>query len=97
MRKSYTKPKLYAETFELCEHIANCTANQSVTTVSYRDGYSCTYVDSNVTLFYAQNGNCDQGGWDTDMFDSLDDYLASFGGNRGGCYNAFSDGNFFAS
>ena len=97
MKKAYTKPKLYVETFQLLEHIASCTANQSVTTVTYRDGYACTYHDSNVTLFYAENGSCDQGGWDTEMFDDLDAYLASFGGNRGGCYNAFGDGNFFAS
>ena len=31
------------------------------------------------------------------MYDSWEDYIDSFGVDRGGCYNAFSDGNFFAS
>lgn len=97
MKKAYTKPKLYVETFELLEHIASCTAKPGTTTVNYRDGYSCTYTDANVTLFYAANGSCGEGGWDTEMFDDLDAYLDSFGGDRGGCYNAFGDGNFFAS
>ena len=30
-------------------------------------------------------------------YDNFDDYLASFAVGRGGCYNAFTDGNFFAS
>ena len=96
MKRTYTKPTLYAERFELCEHIASCKTGGSVS-VSYTDGNSCTYTDANVTLFYAGNVNCNQGGWDTDIFPTLDEYLKSFGGDRGGCYNAVTDGNFFAS
>ena len=66
---------LYAERFELCEHIASCKTGGSVS-VSYTDGNSCTYTDSNVTLFYAGNNNCNKGGWDTDIFPTLDEYLA---------------------
>ena len=88
------------ETFELLEHIASCKANQDITTVTYRDGNACTYTDANLTLFYPSNNGCTNGYYDPNddsMYDSFDDYLASFGVNRGGCYNAFSDGNFFAS
>ncbi len=96
MKKEYKKPRMYAETFQLVEHIASCKTGGSIS-ASYQDGNACTYTDSNVTLFYAGNDNCNQGGWDMDIFPTLDEYLASFGGDRGGCYNAFSDGNFFAS
>ena len=83
---------MYAENFQLVEHIASCKAGGSIN-ASYRDGNACTYTDANVTLFY---DNCDSS-WDTDIFESLDEYLASFDVDRGGCYNAFIDGNFFAS
>ena len=100
MKKTYTKPAMYAETFELLEHISSCKANQGMTSVTYRDGNACTYTDANLTLFYPENSGCSNGYYDPgddSMYDSFDDYLASFGVDRGGCYNAFSDGNFFAS
>lgn len=100
MKRTYTKPTLYAEKFELMEHISSCKTNQDITTVTYRDGNSCTYTDANLTLFYPSNNGCTNGYYDPNdhsMYDDFDDYLASFGVDRGGCYNAFSDGNFFAS
>lgn len=100
MKKQYRKPRLFAESFELLEHISSCKANQNITSVTYRDGYACTYTDANLTLFMPSNGGCTNGYYDPNddsMYDDFDDYLASFGVDRGGCYNAFSDGNFFAS
>ena len=97
MKRTYTKPTLYAESFELSEHIASCKANQDITTVTYRDGNSCTYTDANLTLFYTDNSACLNQYFNLEDYDSFDDYLASFAVGRGGCYNAFTDGNFFAS
>lgn len=100
MKKPYQKPRVYVETFELLEHIASCKANQDITSVTYRDGNACTYTDANLTLFYPSNNGCTNGYYDPNdnsMYDDFDDYLDSFGVDRGGCYNAFSDGNFFAS
>ena len=100
MKKAYEKPRVYVESFELLEHIASCKANQDITSVTYRDGSSCNYTDANLTLFYPENSGCTNGYYDPNdnsMYDDFDDYLASFGVDRGGCYNAFSDGNFFAS
>ena len=100
MKKPYQKPRVYVETFELLEHIASCKANQDITTVTYRDGNACTYTDANATLFYPENGACTNEYFTENigsLYDDFDDYLASFGVDRGGCYNAFSDGNFFAS
>ena len=51
MKKPYQKPRVYAESFELLEHIASCKANQDITSVTYRDGKACSYTDANVTLF----------------------------------------------
>ena len=100
MKKPYQKPRVYVETFELLEHISSCKYNHDITTVTYRDGNACTYTDANLTLFYPSNNGCTNGYYDPNddsMYDDFDDYLASFGVDRGGCYNAFSDGNFFAS
>ena len=97
MKKTYTKPMLYAERFELVEHIASCNANKSVTTVNYRDRYTCSYHDGDVTLFNEGVKDCNSS-YDTESFVSFDEYISSFSnGGYGGCYNAFTDGNFFAS
>lgn len=100
MKKPYQKPQIYVETFELLEHIASCKTGGKGVEVTYRDGNSCSYTDANLTLFYPGNNGCTNGYFvpgDDSMYDDFDDYLASFGVDRGGCYNAFSDGNFFAS
>lgn len=100
MKKPYQKPRVYVETFELLEHIASCKTGGQGVSVTYRDGSACTYTDANLTLFYPSNNGCTNGYYDPNddsMYDSFEDYLASFGVDRGGCYNAFSDGNFFAS
>lgn len=96
MKKTYQKPNLYAETFELCEHIADCTVLQSVTTATYRTRESCSYSDANISLFNPDVNGC-VNDYKENMFDDFDDFLASLEVDRGGCYNAFSDGNFFAS
>lgn len=89
------KPALYAETFELMEHISSCKVGGEGVNVTYRDGNSCTYTDANVTLF--QNEKCSNDYYDPNVM-TWDQYIASFKPeNNGGCYNAFSDGNFFAS
>ena len=98
MKKPYKKPQIYVETFELLEHIASCKVNQGITTVTYRDGNTCTYNDYNVTLFYEEaNEACINEYYDPTIMD-WDEYLNSFKPqNGGGCYNVFADGNFFAS
>ena len=102
MKKPYQKPRVYAESFALLEHIASCTANTDVTNVTYRDRNSCTYNDMNVTLFNVDASGNGLNGCVNEYFDpameSFDEYLASFKPeNGGGCYNSFADGNFFAS
>ena len=98
MKKPYRKPRVYVEKLELLEHIASCKANQEVTTVPYRDGYSCTYTEANVTIFYdGYNEACENTYYDPTAM-TWEEYLESFKPeNGGGCYNTFSDGNFFAS
>ena len=98
MKKVYTKPAIYIETFELMEHISKCTANPDITTVLYRGEYDCPYIDDNLAIFHASVSGCDvnENSYGDD-FDDFDDFLGSLGVERGGCYNSFSDGNFFAS
>ena len=96
MKKAYTKPLMFAETFELLEHIASCAAAEGQTIVTYRDRYSCSYKDGDVTLFNDGVDGClnNYGPFIT----SPDDFLASYDPEvSGGCYNAFGNGNVFAS
>lgn len=97
MKKPYKKPLLFAESFDLLEHIASCAAADGHTVVSYRDRNSCSYQDGDVILFVDKGVNGCQNNYGP-FFNDVDDYLASLkieGG--GGCYNAFSNGNVFAS
>ena len=97
MKRTYTKPTLYAEKFELMEHISSCTANTEVTTVTYRDPGSCAYNDMNVHLFNDGVSGCLNEYYDSAVM-TWTEYLESFKPeNGGGCYNSFADGNFFAS
>ena len=91
---------MYAEKFELMEHISSCKTGTGdhAPTVTYRDGNSCTYTDANVTLFNPDTAAaCENQYFNLEDYDSFEDYLASYAVGRGGCYNAFTDGNFFAS
>ncbi len=100
MKKPYQKPCVYAESFELLEHIASCKANQDITTVTYRDRASCSYTDANVSLFNIGVEGCTNEYYEEglgSLYDDFEDYIGSYLMSRGGCYNAFTDGNFFAS
>ena len=104
MNKPYHKPRVYAESFELVEHISSCKVGEGITSVNYRDKYTCSYSDAKVSLFmeHGVNGcniaeilveyNYGDGSDPIQNFiDSLDPAIG------GGCYNAFVDGNVFAS
>ena len=98
MKRDYVKPFLYIETFELLEHIAKCNANPSVTNVTYRGPEACAYQDGGLNLFYNGVQGCEMNeeNIDTEVFGNFEEFERSFV-DDGGCYNAFSDGNFFAS
>lgn len=99
MKKAYSRPKVYIESFELLEHIASCTSNPSITQVTYRDPHSCSYNDRNVHLYYSEVSSCsdNEQTFDREAAETFEEYIASFGVPGGGCYNTFADGNFFAS
>ena len=96
MKKPYNKPRMYAETFQLLEHISSCAVAPGETTVNYRDKNSCSYIEADIALFYNSGRGCLNNY--SDMFSSPEDFLASLDPeDSGGCYNAFSNGNVFAS
>ena len=100
IKKDYQKPALFAERFELMEHIAdNCSMGKGAS-ANYRNSGECSYTDANVTLFLTDtvNGRCGGSGYsyDTDLYDSWDDYAERFR-NDSECYNAFNNGLSFAS
>lgn len=97
MKKTYKRPELYAESFELMEHISSCAVGEGITTVTYRDKFSCSYTDGDVTLFNQTNVNGCLNNFAPFFNEDIDAFLASMKGDDAGCYNAFSNGNVFAS
>lgn len=97
MKKPYSKPRIYAESFELLEHIASCSVQTGVTNATYRDPDSCAFEEGGVALFNDGVKGCTNviapffNGDVVAFVESLDPEAG------GGCYNAFSNGNVFAS
>ena len=95
MKKTYTKPVLYAETFQPVEHIAlNCVPSPNVNAT---DATACYYQDANLSLFNDGVTGCTNEGWEIEWGESLTEFLKRM--TEGGmmCYNAFSNGAVFAS
>lgn len=89
MRKTYEKPVLFAESFELLEHIAACRVDglgtDSKIYATFKNGGpdgECTFVDDNIRMFY--NSNCDMS-----LFEDEDEPYSIAQLNLK-CYNAFS-------
>ena len=92
MKKSYQKPALFAESFELMEHISGA-CGEITGRASYRDAGSCHYnvEDGKVLFVGGQNGCVDDPG-DGDLPD--DKYV----GATYFCEYTFSEGfRLFAS
>ena len=97
MKKTYQRPLLFAETFELREHIAgDCNVNDGFVGASAGSDTTCTYSDKNMTLFANESIGCETF-WFTD-FDvppSRDNLDAA--GIKLNCNGAFLSGQLFAS
>ena len=89
MRKSYTKPMIYAESFVLVEHVAACaplSAGHNQNDIEF-----CGIVDSgNTSIFLDGVDNCNNqlGPEFTSNSDLLKELLASLGIT---CYNSAMD------
>lgn len=99
MKKEYTRPILYAETFELVEHIASCKTAQQDSSVAidanYQNPNACHYIDNGFALFNSDVSGCPSD-YDSESFGSVQEYIdLMLTGAQ--CYNAFIDGSFFAS
>lgn len=81
MKKVYEKPMLYAESYELAEHIAGGCALDGMNTPTTRDLGSCGFEISNGTVAFQSQSVCE--GWWDDFWDKpIDDVF---------CYNTFLD------
>lgn len=62
MKKTYSKPALYAESFELAEHIALCSGfDRGITSVTHwgdAKDTTCTFTTNGFVLFSGSNGGC---------------------------------------
>lgn len=60
MKLSYQKPALFAERFELVEHIANCEGayNQREYSTRFKEGIGCQYYDPTTNeRFFIEGGS----------------------------------------
>lgn len=90
MRKAYVKPALFAETFQMVEHIAaGCDMEGSYFTANQNNGFVCSVDDgSGLALFLDNNTACSG-----QAFDSNDENLDLLVGTitDGICYTIFKD------
>ena len=100
MKKTYTKPLLFAESYQMVEHIAG-TCNTSAYNATHNTGWTCsiTGVESGLTLFTAQQLNCGRSvDEDHEILDGSvisDSMMSSMIGSL--CYNQFEQGQMFSS
>ncbi len=100
MKKTYTKPLLFAESYQMAEHIA---ANCSLTDYSanHNTGWTCSIRgnSSGLTFFTAQQSACSASvDDDHEIVDGnviSDSMMSSMIGAL--CYNQFEQGQMFSS
>lgn len=93
MKKIYEKPFLYAETFELTEHVAgDCGPQPSQITVTYGRGTeTCKYQDGNLVL-QLDNIVCHNDLYIEAIDGDFANYMARLLSGGYDCYNAFTTG-----
>ena len=97
MKKEYVKPSLFAESFSMLEHIANCTIGDGYE-ATLRSGSGenpCSYTDNGITL-YLSEVTC-AGSYNARQYGSWEDYVKFLEAGLATCYNAFATGNAFNS
>lgn len=83
MKKVYEKPMLYAESYELVEHVAGGCALDGMNTPTHRDLDSCGFrVNGSSGAIAFQDRDTCVGWWDTFWDKPIDDVF---------CYNTFLD------
>lgn len=99
MKKTYTKPLLFAESYQMVEHVAaGCTGAYDA---NHNTGWTCSIRgrESGLTLFTAQQMNCGTSvDEDHEILDGdviSDSMMASMIGSL--CYNQFEQGQMFSS
>ncbi len=83
MKKIYEKPMLYAESYELVEHVAGGCTLDGMSTATHRNADSCGFrVNGESTVAFEKQSVCV--GWFDPLFPDqpLDDIF---------CYNSFQD------
>ncbi|MBQ6403104.1 MAG: hypothetical protein IJI27_04290 [Oscillospiraceae bacterium] len=103
MKKTYVKPAVYAESFELMEHVAgDCLTGDNFSGALHRGNQGCGYDIGGVVLFGQGQNGCGN-----DEFQAMMAFAGSNADNPAQvakdlgleCYNSFYDQamNFFAS
>ena len=92
MKKEYQKPTLFAESFQMVEHIADgCDGafDQSGNQQRYHDGRSCQYLDQNGERFFtADTTACED--VQPVFFDVVEGLFECYHGPVGGSATPFS-------
>ncbi len=103
MKKTYVKPAVYAESFELVEHIAgDCVVNDGFAGAHHRNASDCSYSDDKLTLFVSASGCMPSlftgAGVSLPDPNSASDIVAKIKAIGMECYNSFlATGKLFAS
>jgi hypothetical protein len=105
MKKGYKKPLVYAESFELIDHIAGeCQGLENYVTgdfnITHRNSGECGIWDANIKLFQSGVADCNTKIFENfGMEPTLENAKVIIGAMEGGtsCYNAFLGTNLFAS
>lgn len=81
MKRVYAKPMLFAESFELAEHIAGTCATDAMSEANLRDLVSCGLKIGGQDAVAFQSENICYGWYNEDLEEWVDVY----------CYNSFTD------
>lgn len=82
MKKAYEKPMLYAESYELMEHVAGGCALDGMNMPTHRDTTKCGFRVNGGNAIAYQTANVCIGWWNDDFDEPFDDIF---------CYNTFLD------
>ena len=96
MKTPYTKPMLYAETFELVEHIAGCVISEHAEIGYKSESQDCYYRDKNLVLHWNETA-CANELFVPGVDGSFSDFTNKLENGGYDCYNAFASGGAFSS
>ena len=98
MKRDYTKPTLFAEPFQLVDHIASGCVQTGLYTPNHSNAWTCSVKDGDgMTLFMEGKSSCEVDGGNqlNPELEGIDDIVSALLGGQ--CYNTVVSGPMFSS